>query len=218
MKWITQPNVMMAYMMNGAPLTQVHGFPLRIMMPGLYGQKMPRWIQHIQFINQDYIGFWEGNGYSNLATVKTNSIIQRPNGNSHADPLEAGRRVAIQGVAYGAPRLITKVEVRIDSGDWMPAQIVNGPNKLTWTQWYINWVPNAPGSYQIAVRATDDTGFVQTHENAGIFGDNARDGTDAIHSINVQAVTPTTPAATQAGTASANSGATPAATKDANAH
>ncbi len=186
LKWIMQPNVMMAYQMNGAPLTTTHGFPLRIMMPGLYGQKMPRWIQHIEFIAQDYIGFWEGNGYSNIATVKTNSLIQSPPDNAKVG---VGRRVEIEGVAYGSPRKITKVEVRIDGGDWMPAQIVNGPNNLTWTQWWAEWVPTTTGSHQVAVRATDESGFVQSHDNSGIFGSDSRDGTDAIHAINLQAIT-----------------------------
>lgn len=190
LKWITQPNVMMAYEMNGGPLTVQHGFPLRIMMPGLYGQKMPRWITHIEFIDQDYIGYWEGNGYSNIATVNTNSIIKSPPDDSRADPAEAGKKVAIQGVAYGAPREITKVEVRINDGDWMPAQLTHGPNKLTWTQWWFEWVPPAAGTYQVAVRATDETGFVQFHENSGVFGSNSRDGTDAIHVVSVRVEEP----------------------------
>jgi DMSO/TMAO reductase YedYZ molybdopterin-dependent catalytic subunit len=184
LKWITQPNVMMAYMMNGGPLTTTHGFPLRIMMPGLYGQKMPRCLQHIEFIDQDYIGYWEGNGYSNIASVKTNSIIQSP---PDGAAVTAHDQVAIQGVAYGAPRRITKVEVRVDNGDWQPAQLTPGPNALTWTQWYLTWTPNAPGAYQVAVRATDETGFVQTHDANGPFGSSDRDGTDAIHTIGINA-------------------------------
>src|SRR5205807_10246734 len=113
--WITQPNVMLAYDMNGVPLTQTHGFPLRILMPGLYGQKMPRWLQHIEFIEHDYIGFWESNGWSNIAAVKTNSIIKSPT--SNGANLKAGAKVAIQGVAFAGKRAITKVEVRIDNGD-----------------------------------------------------------------------------------------------------
>ncbi len=183
-KWITEPDVMMAYMMNGQPLTKVHGFPLRILMPGLYGQKMPRWITHIEFIDQDYIGYWESNGYSDLAIIKTNSIIQSP---PDGVTVAAGDVVAIQGVALGAPRHITKVEVQIDSNGWQPAQVLHGPNDLTWTQWYLEWTPNAPGSYQIAVRASDDTGFTQFHDASGPFGDNSRDGTDAIHQISVTA-------------------------------
>ncbi len=184
LKWIMQPNVMMAYEMNGAPLTKVHGFPLRINMPGLYGQKMPRWLQHIEFIDQDYIGFWEGNGYSNIATVKTNSIIKTPGSDG---TVGVGKTVEIQGVAYGAPRKILAVEVRIDQGDWMTAKLTTPPNNLTWTQWYIPWVPNAPGTYQISVRATDESGFIQIHQNEGVFGGNSRDGTDAIHTISVNA-------------------------------
>ena len=184
-EYITQPNVMMAHSFNGQPLDITHGFPLRIMMPGLYGQKMPRWIQHIEFIDQDYIGYWESNGYSNIATVHTNSIIKSP---SDGSAVTAGDRVAIQGVAYAAPRKITKVEVQIDQGDWQPAQLTPGPTPLAWTQWHLLWTPTAPGSFQIAVRATDETGFVQTHAANGPFGSHALDGTDAVHVISVNAV------------------------------
>lgn len=190
LKWITQPNVMMAFGMNGGSLTVQHGFPLRIMMPGLYGQKMPRWITHIEFLDKDYIGYWEGNGYSNLATVNTNSLIKSPPDDNRAEPAEAGKTVVIQGVAYGAPREITKIEVRVNGGDWMPAKTTHGPNNLTWTQWWFEWVPSASGTYQIAVRATDETGFVQFHENSGVFGSNARNGTDAIHEISVRVAEP----------------------------
>jgi DMSO/TMAO reductase YedYZ molybdopterin-dependent catalytic subunit len=183
-EYITQPNVMMAHSFNGEVLDKTHGFPLRILMPGLYGQKMPRWIQHIEFIDQDYIGYWEGNGYSNIATINTNSIIKSP---SDGAAVIAGDQVAIQGVALAAPRKITKVEVRIDQGDWQPAQVTAGPNTLAWTQWYLIWTPPAPGSYQIAVRATDETGFVQTHDANGPFGKGTLNGTDAIHVISVNA-------------------------------
>jgi DMSO/TMAO reductase YedYZ molybdopterin-dependent catalytic subunit len=184
--YITQPNVMMAYEMNGAPLNRTHGFPLRIMMPGLYGQKMPRWIQRIEFIDFDYIGYWEGNGYSNIASVQTHALIKSPTDDGRAPAATVGRKVQIQGVAHAAPRLITKIEVRINGGEWLPAKLTRGPNNLTWVQWRFEWVPPAEGDYKLAVRATDETGFVQDREGRGLFSD--RDGTTTIHEISVHAV------------------------------
>jgi len=183
--WLTQPGVMLAYEMNGQPLTQKHGFPLRINIPGLYGQKMPRWLTHIEFIDSDYRGFWETHGWSNIASVQTNSIIKSPDPSGR--PVKAGDVVAIQGVAFAGKRKITGVEVSINAGDWMPAKLTQADSPLAWTQWYVLWMPAAPGDYTITVRATDDTGFTQSHPADGIFADAAPNGTDALHAITIQA-------------------------------
>jgi DMSO/TMAO reductase YedYZ molybdopterin-dependent catalytic subunit len=183
LKWVLHPDTMLAYEMNGAPLNSVHGYPLRIMTPGLYGQKMPRWLTRLEFINYDFRGYWESRGWSNIASVQTNSAIRRPDNNATA---KAGATVALQGIAYAGDRKVVKVEVQIDDGPWMPATLVPGPTRLSWTQWYVNWTLPAPGSYRIAARATDDTGFVQNSEASGIFGDAAPDGTSAIHRISLQ--------------------------------
>ncbi len=186
LKFITNPDTLMAYEMNGAPLNKIHGFPLRIMMPGLYGQKMPRWITRIEFIDTDYIGYWEGNGYSNIASVNTNSQVKSPTEDNGASPVTVGSKVQIQGVAYAAPRLITKVEVQINEGEWMPAKLTRGATGLVWTQWRFEWIPPAAGNYSIAVRATDDAGFVQFKKDRNIMTD-TYEGTSVIHEITVRA-------------------------------
>src|SRR3990172_5344289 len=66
LRWITQPGVLMVYELNGEPLPREHGFPLRILMPGLYGQKMPKWIRDIEFIDYDHQGYWESRGWSEV--------------------------------------------------------------------------------------------------------------------------------------------------------
>ncbi len=184
LKWITQPDVMMAYEVNGEPLSPKHGFPLRILMPGLYGQKMPRWITTIEFVDHYYQGYWESNGWSDVASVQTNSIIMTP---PDGYSMQAGTTVALQGVAWAGTRKITKVEVQIDNGDWTPAHLTQGPSPRAWTQWYLPWTPAAPGSYRIGVRASDETGFVQNAEADSIFGDSAPNGTSAIPRISLQA-------------------------------
>lgn len=184
LEWMMQPGTLLAYEMNGEPLTVPHGFPLRLHIPGLYGQKMPRWLTRIEFIDYDYIGFWESRGWSNVADVRTKSIIRSPNQNA---VVGAGSEVALQGVAFAGRRRIEGVDVRIESGEWMPATLLRGPSPLAWTQWYITWTLPAPGTYRIAVRATDDTGFAQTSEAIGIFGGAFPNGTDAIHAISIRA-------------------------------
>jgi hypothetical protein len=185
LEWLTQPNVMLAYEMNDAPLTTVHGFPLRIMIPGLYGQKMPRWLTRIEFIDYDFTGYWESKGWSNVASIKTTSILRAPTNNAEA---QAGTAVVLQGIAFAGKRKITSVEVQIDNGEWMPAELVQGESPLGWTQWYVNWTIPAPGTYRIGVRATDETGYVQTNESEGIFGNAYPNGTDAIHRLSIRGV------------------------------
>lgn len=183
LKWVQHPDTLLAYEMNGEPLTVKHGFPLRISTPGLYGQKMPRWITHLEFIDQYYRGFWESRGWSDVANVQTNSIIKTPEPGYTA---QTGSTIAIQGVAFASPRKITKVEVQIDEGEWMPAKLTAGQSPLAWTQWYLLWKAPAPGVYRIGVRATDETGFVQANEAVGIFGDSAPNGTSAIHRVTLE--------------------------------
>jgi len=184
LNWITQPGVMMAYEMDGAPLTVKHGFPLRILMPGLYGQKMPRWITRIEFIDHYFQGYWESGGWSDVASVQTNSIISQP---TDGYTTKTGATMYIAGVAWAGKRKVTSVEVQIESGPWMPATLVQGPSPLAWTQWYLPWTAPAPGHYRIGVRATDDTGFVQSKEGASLFGGSDLNGVSAIERITVQA-------------------------------
>lgn len=187
LEWINQPGVLMAYEMNGEPLTAEHGYPLRIFMPGLYGQKMPKWITRIEFIgDEDHQGFWEREGWSDVAAVKTNSQIFSP-GHISRVPLS---ELEIYGVAYAGNRTITKVEVGVESDGnetWFEAELLPGPTNEVWTQFYAYWTPPADTSYTLLVRATDETGFVQTERGRGVLEGAYPDGSDKIHNIVVKA-------------------------------
>ena len=182
--WLTQPGAMLATQMNGEPLPPEHGYPLRLFMPGLYGQKMPKWITRIEFIaDAAHLGTWEKQGWSNEAAIKTNSLIMQP---THIQkvpfaPLE------IFGVAYAGDRHITQVEVGIEMDgelSWQTVtELVRGPSDEVWTQFYLPWTPPQAGTYTLLVRATDDTGFVQTERARGILEGAFPDGTDKIHNI-----------------------------------
>jgi len=177
LEWITQPGVLMAYEMNGEPLPPIHGFPLRILMPGLYGQKMPKWITGIRFIDEVVKGIWESRGWSDVAAVQTNSQIWQPRN------LEAvAGEVVIYGIAYAAPREIVKVEVGIDEEQWIEAELLKGPSPLVWTQWSAVWQAS-PGDYRLSVRATDSEGFTQATGGAGVLQGAFPDGTNAIHDV-----------------------------------
>jgi DMSO/TMAO reductase YedYZ molybdopterin-dependent catalytic subunit len=158
LEWITQPGVLMADEVNGRPLPPAHGFPLRILMPGLYGQKMPKWITHIEFIGEQFLGFWETQGWSDVASVKTNSIVRQP----VEGEIPAGA-TPVFGVAFAGLRRIRLVEVRIDDGEWMPAELLQDESPWVWTQWSFSW-DAAPGRHSIAVRATDESGYTQSTE------------------------------------------------------
>lgn len=183
MEWITQAGVLLAYKMNGQLLPREHGYPLRIFMPGLYGQKMPKWIERIEFIDYEYKGYWESRGWSDRGEVQTNAIIQTP---PHQTRIQG--QIYIQGIAFAGQRVITQVEVRVDGGEWMPAALVQGESPLVWTQWYVAWHPATTGTYEIEVRSTDETGFTQKTSANGAFGSAKPQGTNAIHRIVIQVV------------------------------
>ncbi len=177
LEWIAQPGVLMAYEMNGEPLPPKHGFPLRILMPGLYGQKMPKWITNIRFTDEIVKGFWESRGWSDVASVQTNSQIWQPRNLE----IVAGEAV-VYGIAYAAPREIVSVEVGINGEEWIEADLFKGPSPLVWTQWSAVWQAS-PGDYRLSVRATDSDGFTQSTEGAGVLSQAFPNGTNAIHDI-----------------------------------
>ena len=185
--WILQPGVILAFGANGKPLLPEHGYPLRLLIPGLYGQKMPKWITRITFADHDTLGYWEGPdyGWSNLAVVKTNSQIISPDQRApFADPIR------IEGLAYAGKRAITKVEMSTNGVEhdaiWRLATLIHPSDPLAWTWWVYDWSPPAPGDYILAVRATDDRGFTQSERANGLMAGVFPDGTDAIHATPVR--------------------------------
>jgi DMSO/TMAO reductase YedYZ molybdopterin-dependent catalytic subunit len=180
--WITQPGVLMAYAMNGEPLPPQHGYPLRVLMPGLYGQKMPKWITGIRFTDEIVKGFWESRGWSDVASVQTNSQIWQPRNLSAV----AGE-VTVHGIAYAAPREIVKVELGINDEEWIEADLVKGPSPLVWTQWSAVWQAS-PGKYRLSARATDSEDFTQATRGSGVLERAFPDGTNATHNVVVSVV------------------------------
>ncbi len=183
--WINQPGTMLAYQMNGELLPPEHGYPLRLFMPGLYGQKMPKWITRVEFIADElHLGTWEAQGWSNVAKVKTNSQIMMP---THIQKVPLAP-LEIFGVAYAGDRHVTQVNIGIEALDgdlhWHAVEeLVRGPSDEVWTQFYLPWTPPTAGTYTLLVRAADETGFVQTERARGILEGAFPDGTDKIHNI-----------------------------------
>jgi DMSO/TMAO reductase YedYZ molybdopterin-dependent catalytic subunit len=158
----------LVYEMNGAPLTQKHGYPARLLVPNIYGMKNCKWITEVQLVNYDYKGYWEGQGWSDTAVYNTLSRIDYP-----ADNSIPAKPIYIGGVAFAGNRGIKRVEVSTDGGNtWNDAQLRPALGKYTWVLWVYPWQPK-PGNYKLLARATDGTGKVQTSQVADTYPDGA---------------------------------------------
>src|SRR5262249_15089721 len=136
---------LIAYGMNGTTLPVDHGFPARLIVPGIYGMKNVKWLSEIEVVGEDYQGFWEQRGWSDSAIVKTQSTIDTGNpdlGNTQQVKLENGV-VVLGGYAFAGDRGISKVEVQVDGGAWEPAQLKRPTSSLTWREWRYEWKATA---------------------------------------------------------------------------
>jgi DMSO/TMAO reductase YedYZ molybdopterin-dependent catalytic subunit len=171
-----EPMVVVA--MNGEPLPAAHGYPARLIVPGLYGYvSATKWLTNIELTTLGaFDAYWIPRGWAKEAPILTQSRIDRP---SDGGSVQAGT-VPIAGVAWAPDRGISKVEVHVDDGDWVEAEISNPISDATWVQWLYRW-DATPGSHQLQVRATDGTGQTQTSDRSRPDPDGAR----GYHTINV---------------------------------
>ncbi len=170
-------DAMIALGMNGQTLPLEHGYPARLVVPGLYGYvSATKWLSKIELTTWKPQGYWVPRGWSKEAPVKTESRIDVPRvGNDLA-----AVRQPIAGVAWAQHRGIEKVEGRVDDGEWRVADLGSDVTDDSWRQWMIEW-DATPGDHEIMVRATDKTGATQTAEHA----DPAPDGATGYHTIHV---------------------------------
>jgi DMSO/TMAO reductase YedYZ molybdopterin-dependent catalytic subunit len=160
-------DAMLAFGMNGEPLPTEHGFPVRMIVPGLYGfVSATKWVVDLELTTFD--AYWARRGWAQQAPIKTQSRIDAPK------PLARVRagRIAVGGVAWAQHRGISKVEVRVDDGPWQQAQLASEQSIDTWRQWRWTW-DATPGNHQLEVRATDATGAVQPEERVAPIPDGA---------------------------------------------
>ena len=148
-------DAILAYEMNGKPMTAEHGYPVRLIVPGVYDYKMPKWVQSIELVSTPSSGLYESRGWSAEGLVQTTSAIFTPRLREHVSG-----KVLFSGMAFAGSRTIKRIELSIDDGDWMPVPFVAAEGG-SWTRWQMDWMPPAPGDYLVKVRATDHDGFTQ---------------------------------------------------------
>jgi len=169
------PQSLVVYHLDGAPLPQPHGYPARMLIPGLYGMKNGKWLTRLEVATGDYQGYWEQRGWTPEAHVKMTSRIDTP----HDGDFLMAKPTYISGVAYAGASGIARVDVTLDGGrTWQPTTLRRPLGALSWTLWEYRWTATT-GTYTIGVRAIDLDGNVQTIVEAPTLPDGAS-GYDAI--------------------------------------
>lgn len=171
-------DAMLAIGMNGEPLPIDHGFPVRMVVPGLYGYVSAcKWIVEIELSSfDDFDAYWVPRGWAQQAPIKTQSRIDTPRRHAVAGP------VTVAGVAWAQHRGIERVEVRVDGGPWQEASLADTVSVDTWRQWSWRWESAVPGRHELSVRATDTDGVTQPEAPAPP----APDGAAGWHTIHVE--------------------------------
>ena len=156
--------------MNGEPLPIEHGFPVRLVVPGLYGfVSATKWLTEIELTTfAEFDHYWLRRGWAQRAPIKLTSRIDTPRGLAK---VRAGT-VPVAGVAWAQTIGIAAVEVSVDEGPWQQAELGTVPSRDTWRQWVYRWEAT-PGRHSLKVRATDAAGSIQTAERAEPIPDGA---------------------------------------------
>lgn len=163
-------DALLAVGMNGEPLPVSHGYPARLVVPGLYGYvSATKWVTELEVTRFDRAtAYWTRRGWSAHGPIKTGTRIDTPRGRVRRPP----GRVPVAGVAWAQHRGITAVEVQIDDGDWRPARLSTEQSIDTWRQWVYDW-DATPGTHTLRARATDGTGETQTADRRDVIPDGA---------------------------------------------
>ncbi|MCX7624112.1 MAG: molybdopterin-dependent oxidoreductase [Thermomicrobium sp.] len=179
-----EPAVLLAYGLNGETLPREHGFPLRLVVPGIYGMKNVKWITAVELSPVDYQGFWQQRGWSDLAVVQIHSRIDVPRGGAS---VQVGRDVFVGGIAFAGDRGIARVELSTDGGrHWQEVEQEAPLSPYSWVRWWTVWQPPEPGRYQLVVRAWDGRGNLQDGEDRAALPN----GATGWHRVTVEARTP----------------------------
>jgi DMSO/TMAO reductase YedYZ molybdopterin-dependent catalytic subunit len=186
-----EETTLVAYEMNGEPLPKRHGFPLRLIVPGLYGEKNPKWLTRIELLNEadgrlhrrHGCGFYKEQGWGREGdSIPTHSRFDAPQvaGDHFEAPFKVGQPTELRGMAFGGDRGISQVEISTDDGaSWRQVPITQPGTKISWSLWSYQWTPEQPGDVKLVVRATDGTGKPQISE----YRDQVPDGATGLHYV-----------------------------------
>ena len=178
-----EPTTLLAYEMNGAPLPDRHGYPLRVIVPGYFGEKNVKWLTRVEVTDANAKGFYEAQGWGPDFTTPTRSRVDVPEDWAFVSLGKLTVPIEVKGIAFGGDRGISRVELSFDDGQtWSDAEIYYSGGNLAWSLWKAQWTPARAGDYPLLVRATDGEGNVQEWEQArGPFS-----GVSGLHKINVR--------------------------------
>ncbi len=175
-----EPTTLVAVRMNDVTLPDGHGFPVRLLVPGIYGMKHVKWMNDIEVVSTDFQGYWQTRGWSDAAPIRLTSRIDTP---LTGTVLAANKPGYVAGVAFSGNKGISEVDVSLDNGStWQHATLKKPLSNLTWVLWEIPWTPTK-GTYAIIVRAIDMEGNVQDPAQATPLPD----GSSGYHTISVSA-------------------------------
>src|SRR5262245_9541886 len=177
-----KPTTLLAYEMNGVPLPDRHGYPLRAIVPGYFGEKNVKWLTRIEVTNANAKGFYEAQGWGPDFIAPTRSRIDVPDNWSSFSLGKLTGPIEVKGIAYGGDRGVSRVELNFDAQTWNDAEIYYSGGKLGWSLWKTQWTPATAGDYMLVVRATDGEGHMQEWKSdRGPFS-----GVAGLHYITVQ--------------------------------
>jgi DMSO/TMAO reductase YedYZ molybdopterin-dependent catalytic subunit len=175
-------DALIAVGMNGVPLPVAHGFPARIVVPGLYGYVSAcKWVVDIEATTfSARKPYWVRGGWAAKTDIKLQSRIDTPRNGGRVD---VGSTVAIAGIAWDQHVGVSRVEVQVDDGPWSAARLAPVPSTDTWRQWVLPWTPPRAGAYTVRVRAVDGAGTVQPSAHQDVYPS----GATGLHTITVRA-------------------------------
>jgi len=173
-------DAMIAIAMNGEPLPPEHGYPVRLVVPGLYGYvSATKWVTEIELTRwEDFDAYWIPRGWAKEGPIKTMARIDRPS-SKKTYTADAGGVIDIAGVAWAVHRGISKVEVSLDEGEWRECELAGVPSDDTWRQWRYRWADAQSGEHEVRARAYDGSGEPQPEQPKSV----APDGAQGYHTV-----------------------------------